>query len=74
MNFAILKNVETSQTMGEQAIVIDDVAAVDPRVLARRRTRIRTDVPDHPGDRHHRDLRIADVIFSQFGHLPARIR
>lgn len=31
--------------MGEQAFVIDDVPAVDPRVLARRRTRIRTDVP-----------------------------
>jgi cell division protein FtsW (lipid II flippase) len=31
--------------MGEQAIVINETPSTDPRVLGRRRTRIRTDVP-----------------------------
>jgi cell division protein FtsW (lipid II flippase) len=31
--------------MGEQAFVINETPTVDPRSLARRRTRIRTDVP-----------------------------
>jgi cell division protein FtsW len=31
--------------MGEQAFVINETPSVDPRVLGRRRTRIRTDVP-----------------------------
>ena len=31
--------------MGEQAFVINETSSIDPRVLGRRRTRIRTDVP-----------------------------